>query len=429
MKVLIISAEVWRDDSNGGNVLSNMFGGFNWEFAQIYCNPGMPDNGICTKYYQITDSMVLHNFIKYTPVGQAFDLDKITTNNNVNIEQPNKKFYDFFHAHKWNIFYFFKHFLWNHSNWRNENLKRFITDFSPDIIFAPCYGDCFLLKLTQYVSQITKKSIISYISDDNYTLKQFNLSFFYWMDRFKVRRQMRKTFPLYSLVYTMTEQQKIQCERDFGAKMKLLMKPSSSLCEQINFDIKFPIKLVYAGGIYLNRWKTLRKFVQAIKSINIDKKYFELAIYTQNEITQKLKKKLHDGVNTFLYSAVTQKQLREIYLNSHIALHVESFDLKNMLQVRMSFSTKITDLLASGCAIIAVCDKNQGGYRYLEKENAAICIDNPKKIIEKLKYIKENPKLIKDYKVLARECLNRNHNPEQIHRMIETDFNSVCAGV
>ena len=62
-------------------------------------------------------------------------------------------------------------------------------------------------------------------------------------------------------------------------------------------------------------------------------------------------------------------------------------------------------------------------------ENAAICIDNPKKIIEKLKYIKENPKLIKDYKVLARECLNRNHNPEQIHRMIETDFNSVCAGV
>ena len=100
-----------------------------------------------------------------------------------------------------------------------------------------------------------------------------------------------------------------------------------------------------------------------------------------------------------------------------------------MLQVRMSFSTKITDLLASGCAIIAVCDKNQGGYRYLEKENAAICIDNPKKIIEKLKYIKENPKLIKDYKVLARECLNRNHNPEQIHRMIETDFNSVCAGV
>ena len=40
MKVLVISAEVWRNDKNGGNVLSNIFGDTGYEFAQIYCNPG-----------------------------------------------------------------------------------------------------------------------------------------------------------------------------------------------------------------------------------------------------------------------------------------------------------------------------------------------------------------------------------------------------
>lgn len=44
MKVLIISAKVWQDSTNGGNVLSNMFGGTNFEIAQIYCNPGTPQN-------------------------------------------------------------------------------------------------------------------------------------------------------------------------------------------------------------------------------------------------------------------------------------------------------------------------------------------------------------------------------------------------
>ena len=425
MKVLIVSAEVWREDSNGGNVLSSMFEGFNWDFAQIYCNPGEPKNDLCKTYYQITDSMVMRNFIKHGKVGKQFYLDKSVEDKDKKAEQANRNFYGFFHAHKWYIFYFIKHFLWKHSNWKHDRLRSFITEFSPDIIFAPCYGDCFLLKLTQYIYSITKKPIISYISDDNYTLKQVNPSLFYWIDRYMVRYQMRRTFPLYSLVYTMTDQQKVQCEHDFGATMKLLMKPCRKIRDVNGAEIKFPIKLVYAGGIYLNRWKTLSKFVQAIKKINEGKKYFELNIYTQNEITRKLKNKLHDGTNSFLHGVVTPEKLQEIYLSSHIALHVESFDIKNRLQVRMSFSTKITDLLASGCAVLAVCDKKQGGFVYLKKENAAICIDSPKKIYKLLTIIKEKPNMIEEYRWLAKKCLNKNHDYKTIKNMIEADFNSI----
>ena len=53
MKVLILSLEAWQDSTNGGNVLSNMFSGTNFEIAQIYCNPGTPQNKLCTHYYQM----------------------------------------------------------------------------------------------------------------------------------------------------------------------------------------------------------------------------------------------------------------------------------------------------------------------------------------------------------------------------------------
>ena len=72
MKVLILSAEVWQDGTNGGNVLSNIFSDMNFELAQVYCNPGVPENNCCTRYYQMTDSMVLHSFLRHKPIGNAF---------------------------------------------------------------------------------------------------------------------------------------------------------------------------------------------------------------------------------------------------------------------------------------------------------------------------------------------------------------------
>ena len=115
-----------------------------------------------------------------------------------------------------------------------------------------------------------------------------------------------------------------------------------------------------------------------------------------------------------------------IYQNSDIALHVESFDIKNKLLVRMSFSTKIVDCLSSGCAVMAVCDEKQGGIDYLKKEDAAICISNLDEIQKKLAEIVKDNEIIYKYKKKAEECCLRNHNVSQIEDMIKKDFESLA---
>ena len=88
LRILILSSEVWQDGTNGGNVLTNIFQGFDAEFAQIYCSPGVPQNEICTKYYQMTDSMVINNLLKRTQIGKGFSItETITNNNNAGIQQ------------------------------------------------------------------------------------------------------------------------------------------------------------------------------------------------------------------------------------------------------------------------------------------------------------------------------------------------------
>ena len=425
MRILILSAEVWRDDTNGGNVLSNLIKGLDAEVAQVFCNPGEPDNALCKKYYQMTDGMVIRSFFSHKPIGRVLDYEEYPCNNKqeqVIAEQPNKKMYSFFHGHRLGIFYFARNFLWNHSNWKNDGLKKFIDNFNPDIIFAPCYGSKFMLRLTRFVAERTGKKVISYISDDSYTLKQFRLSPYFWLNRFSVRRQLRKTFPYYSLVYTMTETQKEQCERDFGANMKILRKSWDAEKIPEKTSVGTPIKLVYAGGIYLDRYKTLAKIAEAIKKINKDGVKMTLDIYTANEITPKIKKLLNDGESSKIHGAVSQEELVEIYKNSDIALHVESFKLRNRLQVRMSFSTKIVDCLASGAATMAVCDPLQGGYRYLRENDAAICVPSLKEIEGALREICDNPEKIKIYAQRAKECVRINHDEEATQKMLREDF-------
>ena len=429
MKVLIISAEVWQDKTNGGNVLTNMFRNMDWELAQIYCNPGNPENNLCSKYYQMTDSMVIKNILNHKPIGRALNYVSDFTKSNSNkviAEQPNKSFYEFFHKHRLSLFYSIKHLLWNISNWKNDSLKAFIDDFDPDIIFAPCYGDRFMLRLTRFIGDYTGKKIISFISDDCYTLKKVSFSPFFWIERFIVRTELRKTFPYYSLVYTMTELQKKQCEHDLKGNMKILRKSSSFINSVEKKYVNEPIKIVYAGGIYLNRWKTLKMLVDSIREINKDYVRVILDIYTANEITKRIDNALNDGINCSIHKAISQTELEQVYKNSDVALHVESFDLKNRLLVRMSFSTKIVDCLSSGCAVMAICDPKQGGYLYLKNENAAICASSPKEIKDVLSEMVENKNMILKYIHSANECCKRNHNVKRIEEMIKNDFESFC---
>ena len=427
MRVLILSLEVWQEGTNGGNVLSNMFKDTGMEFAQIYCSPGHPQNDICLKYYQMTDSMVIHNLLRHKEIGKAFLLQPAgDAEPELKAEQPNAQFYSFFKAHRLGVFYAAKSIAWNLSNWKHAGLGRFIQDFEPDIVFAPCYGDVFMQKLTRYVADLTGKKVISYISDDSYTLRHFSLSPYFWIHKFCVRHQLRKTFPYYSLVYTMTQTQKQQCEKDLHANMKILMKSVSFGAIPEKTSVAYPIRIVYAGGVYLNRWKTLGMVADGIRKVNRDGLKYQLDIYTGNDCTAEMREKLHDGVNCFLHPAVSQDALREIYQSSDIALHVESFDLKNRLAVRMSFSTKIVDCLSSGCAVMAICDAKQGGMVYLREEDAAICISERSGIYDVLESLARNPQQIVDYARKAKQCCMRNHDQEKTRRMILEDFERYC---
>lgn len=427
MKILIVSSEAWRDDTNGGNVLSNIFEGIDAEFAQIYCSADMPDNKLCKRYFQITDSMVIKNILEKEDVGREFVYDKTYFEENIcDCESTNKYIFDCIRKCKFHIVYAIREFAWKIANIENERLESFVQEFNPDIVFAPCYASHKMQRIDRFVKRITKKPMVSYISDDNYSLKQFQLSPIYWVNRLILRKNIRNTFAGYDLTYTMTDEQLNELKKSFNCNMKILKKSADFDKENPKNKVNDVIKLVYAGGIYIKRWKVLCEISRTIALLNKQGKKAELHIYTNNKLSKKQERTLNDKINSFVHGIVSFDNLQNIYRKSDIAIHCESFSLKNKLLTRLSFSTKIIDCLNSSCAVLAIAWNKQAGYAYLKREDAAFCIDEAKKIKKELPKLINDCSLLMSYSNKAWECGKRNHNQDEVRSSFVEDLKKIA---
>ncbi len=415
MKVLVLSHENWNNNTNGGNVLSNIFEGLNFEFAQIYCSAGLPNNDLCNKYYQITDKMVIDNVLRGKEAGKVLDSSLPCINKDLKFENGSKK-------RRWEIIFMIREIVWRLAKIDNKNFIDFIRSFNPDIIFAPCYGNIRMLRLTRTVAQYTDAPIVSYVSDDLYSYKVINYNPLFWVRRWNLRRNVRKTVKFYKLMYTMTDEQLKEYEKELKVPMKILRK--GCIHSGVN-EIKKPYRIIYAGNIYLNRADVLCDIAKSIAKFNKESLNFVLDIYSGGRLSGEQEKILNNGYDTFFNGLIEPERLLNEYKNCSIALHCESFNQKNALITRLSFSTKITDCLQSGAAVMAVCSDINAGFKYLFEEDCAICISDLTKLDGVFNKILSDDNYLKLYALRAKGCIEKNHDKKLNNEMILSDFNKI----
>lgn len=428
MKVLVLSNEVWNDKINGNNVTTNWFEGMNAEFANIYASPEAPYNNCCKQYFQITDTMVLKSIIKGIKAGKSLGMIRMgVENQSSTAESEPQKLYGFLKSISGSFLRLVREILWMLGKYDIEALKSFIDEFQPDVVFSERMATCKMLHLEKIVCSLTGAPMFAFTGDDEYSLKQFSLSPFFWVNRFMVRKRLRENVRDYKIYYTLSLEQKEYYEKTFGCKCKLLQKCGEFSVGHEKHIIHQPIKMIYAGKFYCNRWKVLGKIADAMRELNKDEVKIILEIYTRDVPTKKQNKLLNDGRNTIIKGAVTQEELREIYHQADIALHVESDDLKNRLLTRYSFSTKIIDCIFSGCAVMAYCWNQHSGLTYLKREDAGISVSTENELKSVLNQICCDTSMICDYSYKAYLCGEKNHKRQHVQEMLLEDFKEYSA--
>lgn len=426
MRILIVSKEVWRNDQNGGNTLTMMFSNFppETEIAQIYCSEGNPNNTICSKYYKLSTRDVVKS-IRNGNIEAGSVIEKKETDESEQNASIKKSFLSGLTNNE-----VLRDLIWKTGRFKSEKLKKYIKEFNPDIIYAPGYGVHYMNYLIQWIASFMDTPIVSLISDDYYSFNQVRINPFFWIRLIGLRRNIRRSVRCYDLIYTMTDMQKKQLEKDFGVPVNIIRKGYQFEKKgEINKETRETLHLVYAGNLYYNRWKTLYYIQNAVADINAKagrEKYF-LDLYSNGALNSKFQKLFNIKGVSEIHRSVPYSEIMRIYSNSDMAIHAESFDLVNRKKVQMSFSTKIIDCMASGCAILCVCDKSQSGFLYLKENNIAICIDNKDEIIEKLEYLYDNQSGLNELRNKAYLFGVENHDIQKVSSKLYNDFLEIIA--
>lgn len=416
-KVLVVGINPWIDNT-GINTLINFFDSWDKEaLAHIYTKAGLPNTKICDRFFRISEPKVLRSILKRkTKTGEVVDNNVSASHTSIDEKIYSKK--------RGHFMTLCREMVWLLGKWKTRELDAFLDEFGADVLFFPVYSNVYMCRLQNYIAKRTKKPVILYSSDDNYSYKCVSKTPFALLHRFWLRGQEKKLFVRASKVMVITPKQKDEYDRMFGIDSVVLTKGVDfSKYPFVSKDLSDPIKIVYTGKLIIGRWKTLAAIAEALGEINKDERRFELDIYTTDVPCDEQKSALNRN-GSQIKGALTLDEVQKVQSEADILVFVESLERRYKNAARLSFSTKITDYLKSGKCILAIGGDDIAPIDYFKRYDSAITATSYIEIKEKLKEVSMNTGLIYEYAQKSYDCGRVHHDKADVDRILKA---TICA--
>lgn len=413
-KILFITVNGWNNTTGTATIPSIIEGYPSKNIACIFIRPDLPNSHTCSSYYNISEKEVIKsifnhnicpgNVVTYTK-GEKKEMDD-ERRNRIKLKRISTSLVNYI-----------RDVIWKLGKWENDNLKKYIDEFNPDVIAFPVEGMLSFLRLCNFILNYANRPYVLFFWDDNFTYKSHGKTFY----RILLRRTISSLAKNCAASFAITPKMAKECWDYFRIKPTLITKPviiKSNVKEKNKYS--FPIRILYTGSLYIDRNKTIDSLIKTIKEINAEYNFFYLDIYTNSELTDNEKENYNiDGIVT-LHSGVPKERIFQLQERADILLFVEALNGRYRNSARLSFSTKIIDYLSANRAIFAIGPEDIAPIEYLRDNRIAIVASNEEEIEDKLIFlIQQKDNVLNEYAHRAFEFGKKNHSQQII-------FESFC---
>ena len=416
-RVLVVSTNAWRDNT-GINTLIEFFKCWNPDrIAQIYTKSTLPKTAVCNKFFSISENAVMRSVINR----------KISTGREVQNETPNsaignpsaeeeQKIYSSYKGKLRKLLSICREIVWKLGKWKIAELDRFIDEFDADVLFIPIYPTIYMGRIQKYIITRTKKPVVSYLADDNYTYKSVHKDPISLIHRYILRKYVKYIVEHSMKLMVIAPKQKEEYDRIFGVD-SVVMTKGIDFEPFESYQAGNPIKMVYTGKLIIGRWKSLVAIAEAFHKINRNGVRITLDIYTTDSLTDEQNKLLNRN-GCSVKGALTLEQVKVVQKEADILVFVESLEEKFKYTARLSFSTKITDYLRCGKCIFAIGDKDIAPIDYFNRYDSAVTATTYEEIQDKLTELVNAPDVVLEYAKKAYDCGVEHHERERMDRVL-----------
>lgn len=420
-KILIVGRVAWTINES---TLLGLFGGFPADrLAYICIETREPDYTHCQYHFQISEVAMLHKLVKWrTKTGRALTLKQCEIDQRT--KRDEESLLRLVRAHRSIVFLYLRELLWRLGGWKSNELKSFVRDFHPDAVF--CIGDPMplMIRLARFIIRLADVPASLFMMDDIYTYTPCHsfLSRFY---RWKLRNEVIPLIHSCKAHFAISPKMKRECDRLFGTDCVLLTKGIEVFAEPLK-QVHSPVSIVYTGNLLYGRLETLVKVAQTVKSVNDSGAgHAFLKVFSQTELDNSQRKRLLVPGACQLFPAVPYADLVRVYDSADIVLFVESLEEKNKYIARLSFSTKLTDYLASGRCIFAIGAEDIAPMEYLSAAGIGVVCNSQEEIEDKLTDLLLHQELIYKYARDSSEFGKLNHSAKVMHNRLANCLYSI----
>ena len=406
-KILVLGHNCFSESSANGRTLSTFFRLRNKDkVAQFYVNNEIPSSKVCNSFYRITDKNILDNIFKSKSYGGIINNEvqrqkPILKNTGASLIRKLKKFKSFFPS----VLYILIDLLWRNINFNSKELKNWVDEFKPDLILLQPGDYSFLYRMARTLSQKKKIPLIVYNSEDYYLKDRFSISPFFYIQRYNFKKEIKKTYNTAKIIIYSNDLLEKNLHKFFKSNSSVIL--TSSEIKLVETKSKNDtIRLLYAGNLSHERWKSLVVIGKILKKIHSN---LHIDVYS-GEIPKEANANftISNGIN--FKGSVSYNEILKVINEADIVIHTEGFSNLTKWDIRHGFSTKIADLLSSGKCFLIYGPKGIACVDYLSQNEVAWIANSELELENVLREILNSEKQRGRYLEKAKQLVNKRHN-------------------
>ena len=420
-RVLVSTVGQWSDV--GADTWSMLLSRYDKsKIASLYLRAIISKSPQCRHYFHIYEERIIKSiFNPFLQTGEEYfydsDMQILDNSEPSDIQQREKARYAKYSQKKNWFTTTARELIWLFGHWRTKAFKRFIDDFNPEVLVFPIESYIHLNRINKYIIKHKRPKVIGFLNDDNFSFKQ-SKRIGDKLHRIWQRQSVKWLVKHCDTIFAVCPKMKKECDEAFGINSIVLSKPM--VCDSVfkPYQPNKPIRLFYAGKLYINRDKTIAAIADAIKKVNEHQVRVILDVYSGSSLTNEAIRAIECSPASHFRGEIPYKQVFEEMKKSDVLLFVEDLSDEN-LTARLSFSTKITDCFGSGKCTWAVGNCDLGPVEYFREHDAGLVSTSENGIYEVLKSIVDNPNLISEYAQKGYECGQKYHNVDVLTEIFE----------
>lgn len=375
-RVLVINGEPFNQHSATGLTMTSLFSGWPKEnLACLYTAEVEPDEKVCKYYWKLSVGnirMVRHMFgmMRYlSPRGWLKPESHVKSAPNLRngtvlgappayrfLQKifPNQRVIDLGHFEV------------------PQHIANGIDGFNPQIIYT-MLGSNPILRLTIDMCLRYGIHAVPHFMDD-WPKALYRFSLFRPILRYRMNSYLRRVLANVPVRLVIGKDMASEYSRRYGGEF--LPFANAIEPELLNCPVSDPpkrrrIRLVYVGGLHLNRWSSLRDIGMALLYLHEKGMPLEALIYTQpGHAKEALSLEIPPVMRVL--GSLSPTEVPAVLRDADILIHVESFVRSSQIHARYSVSTKIPEYMAAGRPILAYGPKELASIDYVHDTGAGV---------------------------------------------------------